>query len=216
MCGMGQEYGSWRKDGMDMGKIVALAQEQKLPIFQYCNYEGVGLQKGGFYTWLDNNFCTKQWMGSSEEEDPGWCYVSKDCDQLNGGHGLEGSSVSLKLCREGEDTRMAELPPSQIVEGADKIEGDHGVALVLSYPQASVFWRDVEAFWFPDTGAPLTDANAAYLNKVMSSGQGYLFCKGLGSHSDSHACKGSGDKDYFVIKGQSVWEGETLKCWKNC
>merc|ERR1719401_838450 len=77
--------------------------------YEYCD---------GMFLGMADNTCVKvapdndaaQWYGQS------WCYVSSECQNLNGGVHVKGKTVSAKFCTEAEDEVLSEKSPEQLME----------------------------------------------------------------------------------------------------
>eukprot|EP00747_Dinoflagellata_sp_TGD_P088357 gnl/TRDRNA2_/TRDRNA2_163970_c0_seq2.p1 gnl/TRDRNA2_/TRDRNA2_163970_c0~~gnl/TRDRNA2_/TRDRNA2_163970_c0_seq2.p1 ORF type:complete len:597 (-),score=143.71 gnl/TRDRNA2_/TRDRNA2_163970_c0_seq2:104-1894(-) len=87
----------------------------------------------GFFGRIQADVCVnQQFQATTEVADKGqWCYVSKECQNLHGGAVVPGTDLSTKVCQKGEDLRLRDMKPSELVPFAL----NHGVeaSMLMGY-----------------------------------------------------------------------------------
>lgn len=144
-CGVGSEMYHLAKYGLSPRKL-----EGEDIGFRFC------LE---FFQVLDNNLCVNAdwttYMGSGKAwHGQQWCYVSAECDELNGGDAVpdyvskplddaiphmkfsDKLEVSWKICKQGEDDMLRYKTPSQLVEIAKASDVRLGHLAKFAYPRA--------------------------------------------------------------------------------
>lgn len=217
LCGMGSEF-------------AFLSQYDRRPNLrkQLCQH---------FFTKFATNYCVQQWFMSRERSQ--WCYVSAECENLNGGEYLTGTAAGWKVC-EGANTKGAiardsllnSRGPHELFNLALKFKMDPGYVLRMAYP---VWGTSVEALhWVgveqvlglqPPTGN--VTAKAEWLEKVKEDRLPWIV--------DSH----DGRNPYGVVVGDLIieikysdwfyenihnfsdvllheWKSSTLECIRGC
>eukprot|EP00408_Alexandrium_pacificum_P028799 CAMPEP_0171181248 /NCGR_PEP_ID=MMETSP0790-20130122/14164_1 /TAXON_ID=2925 /ORGANISM="Alexandrium catenella, Strain OF101" /LENGTH=274 /DNA_ID=CAMNT_0011646185 /DNA_START=43 /DNA_END=867 /DNA_ORIENTATION=- len=108
------------------------------------------IQNSSFYKHQRHSYCLK----ASNYAEPSsflhkanWCYVSSECQSLNGGMRVS-DYVSWKECREGEDKFLSDLDVPELCALEDMLHptgkyiGGCQMAAFKAYPLASGTWQD--------------------------------------------------------------------------
>lgn len=95
-----------------------------------------------FFTKLDFNQCVNIGPGADGSDEGTWCYVSKECDTLRGGHKL--ANVSWKLCRRSDpsssqtkvhgDARLRDRTPEELSQLSQKYDLPLSYVTKMAYP----------------------------------------------------------------------------------
>uniref|UniRef100_A0A7S1RP19 Phospholipase B-like n=1 Tax=Alexandrium catenella TaxID=2925 RepID=A0A7S1RP19_ALECA len=110
-----------------------------------------------FYQKMEDNLC---WNIPGDAEQGQWCYVSLDCQALNGGAHLRKASVAWKRCSPRQD-RMSRLHTvKSLTVWAKKRDIDLGMAFSMAYQALEgITWEQL-APYFPDGTAMVDDLRA--------------------------------------------------------
>jgi len=157
---------------------------------------------GLFLNVLDNK-CIKvasdnratEWYGQS------WCYVSSECQNLNGGVRVPGKTVSAKFCTEAEDDVLSEKSPQQLMEWYNE-EGIAPLGLVvkMAYPYMGEAFSELMPFQYGDAKALATEQTGALatrlatLQEVIAQGKPVIY--DAGDHASTK----------YVVYGQQLWK----------
>lgn len=144
-CGEGLEFHVFEGAlGYDLPGISFIETSHKDVYDKFCT---------NFFKQMDNRYCVN--MGMYPYGQPGllagqWCYVSKECTELNGGRAVpdkrapgasgEGApklarDVSWKACVPGRDHRLRDLPPTDLLDLAAKVGAEAGYVTKIAYPR---------------------------------------------------------------------------------
>lgn len=153
---------------------------------------------------------TTKWYGKS------WCYVSSECQSLNGGLRLEGSSVSAKLCTEAEDDMLSEMSPTALWTWYQKedIFPFLGLLVKLAYPYMSenfgdlLMQRNPNATMVENFGALasstklMTDITSplGILREAIAKGKPVVY--DVGDHASTK----------YVVYGKELWKFACTEC----
>jgi len=121
---------------------------------------------------VDQNNAPAWWFGGQ------WCYVSSECKQLRGGHPVQGTNVSWKMCTDAQDETLREKTPEELDEIRGKLDLDLGLLVKFAYPVWQLEkWPHVESFFAPVNGTLMMYARGrrADLQRVVNSGIPMLF-----------------------------------------
>lgn len=146
---------------------------------------------GRFYTQRNDSYCSNAVFSAAPRQ---WCYVSSQCNELNGGAIVESlvpnqtlasqdhvfsfhdtglqSTVSMKYCGAG-DQALRDLSPPQLHELASTQRFDVGLFVKEAYPIAShALWSDIRAFFGTNAS---TTGMSSQLREVIASGVATVF-----------------------------------------
>lgn len=99
-----------------------------------------------------------------------WCYVSPQCNSLNGGTRGEPGQMSMKMCT-SQDASLRSLTPRQIAQRAQDEHIDLATLHKMSYPVSAHLWEQVSGFWGVDgTPADLSFDLRKEMSEVVASG----------------------------------------------
>lgn len=173
VCGMGQELLEF--GGMVMKPVVGE---------EFCTK---------FYEKLSGNFCTQLHYSTDRKEQ--WCYVSSQCQALNGGAPLSGTSVSWKQCTAQEDRMLLEMAPSEVLKLAQAEDKDAGLMIKMAYPlyTAGIKWPDVQATLLGHNGQ-VDPTTKSILEGIQANSTPTIF-----DSSDGHP-------PFGVIAGNQIYE----------
>eukprot|EP00747_Dinoflagellata_sp_TGD_P088361 gnl/TRDRNA2_/TRDRNA2_163970_c0_seq6.p1 gnl/TRDRNA2_/TRDRNA2_163970_c0~~gnl/TRDRNA2_/TRDRNA2_163970_c0_seq6.p1 ORF type:complete len:595 (-),score=156.44 gnl/TRDRNA2_/TRDRNA2_163970_c0_seq6:104-1888(-) len=89
----------------------------------------------GFFERIQADVCVnQQFQAATEAADKGqWCYVSKECQSLHGGAVVPGTDVSTKVCQQGEDLRLRDMKPSELLPFALNQNVEAGMLMGFAY-----------------------------------------------------------------------------------
>lgn len=74
-----------------------------------------------------------------------WCYVSKECADLNGGEKMTDAKVNWKICKEGEDKLLLQAPPPLLAQFAKQVDVNMAQLVKFAYPDwVGDKWQDIQ------------------------------------------------------------------------
>jgi len=169
-------------------------------------------------------------LGNDAKKDKQWCYVSNDCDDLNGGqygtnqqgfaqgawHNLESTNyLSWKICKPAVDPMLKYWPLSDLMSIAEYSDVSVSRILRMAYPVVSIRGPEAEYFMDAVNEAPADSTLEDRIAAVPSPGStwgsrlqevhsmlGDIVKSGQGTVLDS---PGHGD-NFHVIQGRAFWE----------
>lgn len=158
----------------------------------------------GMFLKMHGNTCVKvasdndatQWYGKS------WCYVSSECQNLNGGVRVENKVVSAKFCIEGEDEMLSEKSPEQLMKWVNDQRLAPKLALVvkMGYPYMGEGFSELMTLQYGNKTALSTEqigplgARFATLQEVIAKGKPVVY--DYGDHASTK----------YVVYGQQLWK----------
>lgn len=169
----------------------------------------------GMFLKMPSNTCVKvasdndatQWYGQS------WCYVSSECQNLNGGVRVPGKTVSAKFCTEAEDEVLSEKSPEQLMEWCNKegLSPMLGLVVKMAYPYMGEEFSELAPLQYGDATALSTQQKGALaarlvtLKEVIAKGQPVVY--DLGDHASTK----------YVVYGQQLWKfDDRATCVSGC
>jgi len=93
-----------------------------------------------FFPGADHKYCVnaEKVKGSQPKLYPGqWCYVSSQCQTLQGGKAVN-SAISYKMCTKEDDDTLGELPPAELFALSEHMvpPGDGQMMVLMAYDWA--------------------------------------------------------------------------------
>jgi len=165
-----------------------------------------------------------------------WCYVSNDCDELNGGdyatnqigfaqggwHNLESTgTLSWKICEAGFDPMLKYYPITELIDIGTYSDVSLSRLIRLSYPMVNITWG--EAQWFMEAvdsnyapGLSIDDMVAAVPAPLPTWGSRlmtvYFALADIVKSEEGMILDSPGHGDnYHVIQGRSVWQVKRIE-----
>uniref|UniRef100_A0A7S1RUI8 Uncharacterized protein n=1 Tax=Alexandrium catenella TaxID=2925 RepID=A0A7S1RUI8_ALECA len=113
LCGMGSEF-----------SFLPVHQQRPNLKKQMCEH---------FFTQFGTNYCVQEWFMSRERTQ--WCYVSAECENLDGGSYLAGTAAAWKVCDGAKgDTLLNTKGPHELFALGIDFKMDPGYMLRMAYP----------------------------------------------------------------------------------
>lgn len=101
-----------------------------------------------FFLKIKDNACVKVAPSSSDSEWFGksWCYVSSQCQNLNGGVQIEDKAVSAKMCTEGEDELLSDKSTMELTLWYEQVGLKNVLPLIvkLAYQYMGESYKELE------------------------------------------------------------------------
>jgi len=124
---------------------------------------------------LNSSFCVnlgfEHWRGQAGQ----WCYVGKQCTQLNGGRKGKGASPHLKMCQAGNDELLRDKSLKELEEISRDLDIDLSLLVKQAYPTwHSEKWNQVEEF-FRNGGPSLDESLRKRLQQTLDTGIPIVF-----------------------------------------
>jgi len=159
----------------------------------------------GFYSRLKGNTCMNRNLDAADNSGQ-WCYVSKECNDLNGGEigkayhlGSKipaiGGGLNAKICTK-DDPSLRDWSPAYLALIAMQYSVNLNLLCRASYPRSIHHWADVSEAWGIPGNGPLSHDLSEEMNKIKLSRVPHLF----------DATTGSGHStDLKIVSGSAVW-----------
>jgi len=147
-CGAGQEL-TWA-GGMDTKPFLGE---------EFCSH---------FYEKVSHSLCVN--LHFNEQRSEQWCYVSPECEALNGGGAV--GSLKWKQCTPGQDLMLGQMAPEEVHGVAVSDNKDAGLILKMAYPiyQAEMKWPAVK-----ECLADMGGEGCTTLQSVQAAGKPMIF-----------------------------------------
>lgn len=125
-----------------------------------------------FFTRISENFCVNIGMHNKENKKSNgqWCYVSRQCKELNGGKIVDDTRAAWKRCAGGDDEHLRDMDPEDVAVKAQDLNLDVATMLKMSYPVwEKHYWSEVRSFFLENATAPIAEEDSSEEDTALYS-----------------------------------------------